>query len=233
MAPLMGSASPDAPRRRPGRPGVRGTGGRAARVVILGAGRRASAAADHGRRYALRSLHPRPQPRPLARGGPSLPRRLETVASSEARHRGGLPRGGHRHRGGARRGCPGSAPGDRTCWSRRCDTDRCWCDISVDQGGASSRPADDALAPDLRGPRIDLLLRGQHARSGAAHVDPRARPTPRCPTRSASPIRAGRAPCGRITHWPRASTWPLARSSTSPWPMPTAWGSPHSPELLD
>ena len=48
-------------------------------------------------------------------------------------------------------------------------------DISVDQGGCfeSTRP-DHALEPDLRGARLDLLLRGQHARRRAAHVDPRA-----------------------------------------------------------
>ena len=45
-------------------------------------------------------------------------------------------------------------------------------DIAIDQGGCfeDSRPTthDD---PDLRGARHGVLLRGQHARRGAAHVD--------------------------------------------------------------
>ena len=48
-------------------------------------------------------------------------------------------------------------------------------DIAIDQGGCfeDSRP-DDARRPDLRRARHGLLLRGQHARRGAAHVDLRA-----------------------------------------------------------
>ena len=35
-------------------------------------------------------------------------------------------------------------------------------------------PRHDALRPDVRGPQLDLLLRGEHARRGAEHLDVRA-----------------------------------------------------------
>ena len=72
-------------------------------------------------------------------------------------------------------------------------------DISVDQGGCfeSTRP-DDALEPDLRGARLHLLLRGQHARRRAAHLDPRAGQRHAALHARASPTRAGSRPCGPI-----------------------------------
>ena len=48
-------------------------------------------------------------------------------------------------------------------------------DVSIDQGGCfETSRADDALRPDLRGRRHHALLRGQHARRGADHLDLRA-----------------------------------------------------------
>ena len=48
-------------------------------------------------------------------------------------------------------------------------------DIAVDQGGCfeDTRP-DHARRPDVPGARVGLLLRGQHARRGAQHLDARA-----------------------------------------------------------
>ena len=47
-------------------------------------------------------------------------------------------------------------------------------DIAVDQGGCfEDTRADHARRPDLHGPRLGLLLRGQHARRGAQHLDVR------------------------------------------------------------
>ena len=48
-------------------------------------------------------------------------------------------------------------------------------DISIDQGGCfEDSPADHARRPGLQGARPRLLLRGQHARRGAEHLDVRA-----------------------------------------------------------
>ena len=48
-------------------------------------------------------------------------------------------------------------------------------DISIDQGGCfEDSHADHARRPDLPGARHGLLLRGEHARRGAAHLDLRA-----------------------------------------------------------
>ena len=48
-------------------------------------------------------------------------------------------------------------------------------DIAVDQGGCfEDTHADHARGPDVPGARLDLLLRGEHARRGAEHLDLRA-----------------------------------------------------------
>ena len=48
-------------------------------------------------------------------------------------------------------------------------------DIAVDQGGCfEDTHADHARRPDVRGAQLGLLLRGEHARRGAEHLDVRA-----------------------------------------------------------
>ena len=48
-------------------------------------------------------------------------------------------------------------------------------DIAVDQGGCfEDTHADHARRPDVPGAQLDLLLRGEHARRGAEHLDLRA-----------------------------------------------------------
>ena len=45
-------------------------------------------------------------------------------------------------------------------------------DIAIDQGGCfEDTPRDHARGPDVRGARLDLLLRGEHAGRGAEHLD--------------------------------------------------------------
>ena len=69
-----GVPPPDAARRWPGHPGLRGARGRCAKMVILGAGVAGMAAATLAVGHARRGLHPRPQPRAAAPGRPPLPR---------------------------------------------------------------------------------------------------------------------------------------------------------------
>ena len=78
-------------------------------------------------------------------------------------------------------------------------------DISVDQGGCfeSTHPTTHSH-PTYRGPRIGLLLRGQHARRGAAHVDPRAgQRHVALHAEHRQPGLAGRR-AGETTRWPKA-----------------------------
>ena len=64
-------------------------------------------------------------------------------------------------------------------------------DVSIDQGGCfeTSRPTTHSR-PDLRGRRRHPLLRGQHARRGADHLDLRAHQRDAARTCSTSPTRA-------------------------------------------
>ena len=229
MAPLMGTHH----LMRPG--GGRGVlvcgvpGVRCAKVVILGAGVSGMAAATmavgmHSDVYVLdRNLEKLRQVDHHFRGA------LETIASSEhaieevcldadivigavlvvgARAPGLVSDdagGGHAVRFGAGRhlGRPG--------WLLRVD------------------PAHHPLAPHLRGARIDLLLRGQHARGRAPHLDPRPGQCHPALHPGASPPTAGRRRCGPTPPWPRGSTWPTGRWSTSRWPTRTACRSCRCP----
>ena len=233
MAPLMGAHH----LMRPG--GGRGVlvcgvpGVRCARVVDPRRRRGRLRRRHHGRRHALGGLRPRPQPRPPARGGPPLPGRARDDRLLRARHRGGLPRGRHRHRGRARRRRPGAPPGLRR--TGRADAARVGAGRHLGRPGRLLRvdPPDHALEPDLRGARVGLLLRGQHARRGAAHLDPRAGQRHAALRARASPTRGGSRRCGPIPRWPKASTSPTARSSTSRWPRRTGLAFTPLAELLD
>ena len=63
-------------------------------------------------------------------------------------------------------------------------------------------PAHHPFPPHLRGRRLAVLLRGQHARRRAPHAPPTRWSTPPCPTRSRSPTGAGGTPCGATRPWP-------------------------------
>ena len=65
-------------------------------------------------------------------------------------------------------------------------------DISIDQGGCfeDSRPTTHA-DPTYRGARLGVLLRRQHARRGAAHLDLRVDERDACRTRSNSRTSVG------------------------------------------
>ena len=78
-------------------------------------------------------------------------------------------------------------------------------DISIDQGGCfeDSRPTTHA-DPDLPRARLDLLLRGEHAGRGAAHLDLRADQRDPARTRWRSRTAAGARRCATTTRWPRA-----------------------------
>ena len=93
--------------------------------------------------------------------------------------------------------------------------------------------ADDPLRPHLRGRRHHPLLRGQHARRGADHLDLRAderddalRPRPRRRRRRRPPRR-------RTPGSSRASTWRPARSPTRRWPRPPATSTRRSFDVLE
>ena len=174
MAPADGRAPPDAARRRAGRARVRRARGalRPHRHPRRRRGRLRGG--HHGRGHALGGVRPRPQPRQAARGRPPLPGRARDGRLLGARHRGGLPRGRHRHRRRAGRRRPGAPP--RLRRAGRADAAGLGPGRHLRRPGRLLRvdPPDHALEPDLRGARVGLLLRGQHARRGAAHLDPRA-----------------------------------------------------------
>ena len=173
MAPLMGSHHLMRPGRRQGSPGVRGS--RGARCPRGHPRRRRGRVrrGHHGRRHALGGLRAGPQSRPPARGGPPLPGRARDRRLLRARHRGGLPRGRHRDRGRARRRGAGATPGVGR--AGREDAARLGAGRHLGRPGRLLRvdPPHDPLEPDVRGARVGLLLRGQHARRGAAHIDAR------------------------------------------------------------
>ena len=89
-------------------------------------------------------------------------------------------------------------------------------DVSIDQGGCfeTSRP-DHALRPDLRGRRHHALLRGQHARRRAGHLDLRADQRDAARTCCTSPTRASSRRRRRTRASRAGSTSSRARSPTS------------------
>ena len=186
-----------------------------------------------GRRHALRGLHPRPQPRQAARGGPPLPRRARDGRLVRARHRGGLPRGRHRDRRRPRRRCPGAVPGLRR--AGRADAARVGARRHLGGPGRLLRvdPPDDALEPDLRGARVDLLLRGQHARRRPPHLHPRVgQRHPALHAQHRQPGLEGRGP-RRTTRWPKGVN--VAEGRVVYRPVADAHGMAYTPlgELLD
>ena len=60
---------------------------------------------------------------------------------------------------------------------------------------------DHARRPDVQGPRLGLLLRREHARRGAAHLDVRADQRHAAVRRRAGRTRAGATRCGTTTRW--------------------------------
>ena len=90
------------------------------------------------------------------------------------------------------------------------------------RGGGPGRvrrdhPRHHPLRPGLRGRRRRPLLRGQHARRRAAHVDPGASTTPPSPTPSPSPTSGWCAPCAPIPVSSPASTPTPGTSPVSRW----------------
>ena len=77
-------------------------------------------------------------------------------------------------------------------------------------------PRHHARRPDLRGARLGVLLRGQHARRGAATPRRTPSPTRRCPTPWRWPTRAGSRRCATTTASRSASTPTPASSPTGP-----------------
>ena len=164
-------------READGRPRA-AAGRRARRGGRQGAGhrrRRGGHERRHDRhRHAGRDLRVRPQPRPPARAGehPELARvhgvRLHAGdRAAPGRRRPGDRRGAGARRQGAARGHARAAEADE---AQRGAGGR------VDRPGRLLRdqPADHPLRPHLRGRRHHPLLRGQHARRGADHLDLRA-----------------------------------------------------------
>ena len=222
MAPLMGAhhlMSPGGGRGVLvcGVPGVR-----CAKVVILGAGCGRHGRGHLGRRDARRGLHPRPQPRAPPPGRPPLPRRPRDGGLEHPRHRGVLHRRRHRHR--RRPGGRGQGPKAGLRRAGGPDAGRVGAGRHLGGPGRVLRvdPADHALRSHLRGQRLAVLLRGQHARVPFPTPRPMPWSTPPCPTYSRSPTAVGETRCDAMPPWPRGSTWSRARSSTGRWPTPTA-----------
>ena len=223
--PADGCPPPHATGRRAGRARLRRAGRplRPGRHPRGGGGRLRRR--HHRRRHAFGGVHPRPQPRQAARGRPPLPRRARDDRLVRARDRGDLRRGRHRHRRRPGRRRPGPAP--RLRRPRRADASGLGPRRHLGRPGWLLRvdAPHDPLEPRLRGPRLHLLLRLQHARRRAAHLD--ARPGQRHAAvhhEHRRPGLAARRPVEPRAR-PRASTSPMAGSSTSPWPTRTASSS--------
>ena len=86
-----------------------------------------------------------------------------------------------------------------------------------------------ARRPDLRGARHGVLLRRQHARRRAAHVDLRADQRDHAVRGQARRAGAGRPPAQPIPLWPRAFRRTRARCSPSRWPPTSTCPSPIRP----
>jgi len=78
----------------------------------------------------------------------------------------------------------------------------------------------DARRPRLLCRRYPPLLRGQHSRRRALFLDALRSPTPRFPTSSSSPTRAGAVPARKTANWNWGSTSCRAKWSTGPSPRP-------------
>ena len=107
-------------------------------------------------------------------------------------------------------------------------------DIAIDQGGCfEDVPADHARRPDLPGARLGVLLRGQHARRGAAHLDLRADQRDAAVHHRHRRPRLARRPAGR----PRAGARPVhprgRADLRSRSPTRTACRPPPLAEVLD
>ena len=75
-------------------------------------------------------------------------------------------------------------------------------DIAVDQGGCFEDTArDDARRPDVHRAQLGLLLRSQHARRRAEHLDLRADQRDAALHRGAGRTRAGSRPAATTTRW--------------------------------
>ena len=96
-------------------------------------------------------------------------------------------------------------------------------DISIDQGGCfEDSRADHARRPDVQGPRLGLLLRREHARRGAAHLDLRADQRDAAVRRRAGQQGLAAGAAATTGRWRSASTPTTGRSSTARWPRRTA-----------
>ncbi len=93
-------------------------------------------------------------------------------------------------------------------------------------------PADHPRRSGLQGARLDVLLRGQHAGRGPAHVDVRADERRPCRTRWNWPTTAGARRCAATRRWRWASTPTTARSPTARSPRRTAWTAVQLAEVL-
>ncbi|CAA9333659.1 MAG: Alanine dehydrogenase, partial [uncultured Frankineae bacterium] len=141
--------------RRPGRRGVR-------------AERR-----GHRPRHAGRGAPAGQERRPAARGRPDLPGPHADRHVQHLRGRAGRPGRRPGHRCGPRAGRQGPHPGERR--AGRGHEARCGARRHLRRPGRLLRvdASHDPLGPGLRGQRLPVLLRRQHARGRAEHLDVR------------------------------------------------------------
>ena len=173
MAPLMGAHHLMSPGGGRGGPRVRGPRGASGQGGDPRRRRGRHGRGHPGRRDALGGLHPRPQSRASPPGRPPLPGRPEDGGLEHPCHRGvvaSTPTSssarswwwGPRH--------PSWSP---TIWWPRSARGQSWSTSRWTREAARVDPAHHALRSDLRGRRLGVLLRGQHARGRPPLIDPR------------------------------------------------------------
>ena len=186
----------------------------AGKVMVIGGGVVGMNAAFIADRHGGRGLRLRPQHRPPARARPVLHRARLDVLRLHARDRAAPAGDGPRDRRGARPRRQGAARDQAR--PARADEAQRRARRRLDRPGRLLRDlaADHPHRPDLRGRRHHALLRGQHARRRADHVDLRA--DQRDDALRAAPRRRGRRAGGEGEPGPRAraSTSSRARSPT-------------------
>ena len=181
----------------------------------------------HRDRHGGRGLRLRPQHRPPARARPRLrrPRARPCYASTlEIEQR--LPRDRPRDRRGARARRQGAARDPPR--AAQADEAQRRARRRLDRPGRLLRDLapDDALRPDLRGRRDHPLLRGEHARRGADHLDLRAHQ--RDAALRAPPRRRGRRPA-RARENPGCAGVNVVGGKVTYEPVAEATGQPYTP----
>ena len=200
-----------------------GVGGVAnAKVVIIGAGVSGPERRQHRARHGCRRHAARHRPRQAADVVLALQQPGARAGVVQAGDRAAGDRGRHGDRRGADPRCRGAQAGQQ----RAGLADEAGLGAGRHRGRPGrllrGHPRHDPLGPDVPGPRLDLLLRRQHARRGAQHLDLRADQRDHAVRRRAGHQGLGAGLPRRPQPRARASTPTPASSPTSRWARPSA-----------